>query len=499
MKDLYCSYYTNSSDITEYMVNRLGIQENDIILEPSVGEGVFVDKILEKCSNVEIVALDINHHIIPNLKDKYKKVNNIHIRCTDTLLDEELDLVALNEGYYDKVIGNPPYGAWQDYEKRLKLKKKYDGQYVKETYTLFLLRSISLLKYGGRLSFIIPDTFLFLNMHEKLRHLLLTQTKIEEILVFPSKFFPKVSFGYSNLSIITLTKCHNYEALDHKIRVVKGFKSTEELNPLLEEIYPESIQIHYLQQKDVLNNEKSRFILAEEQLKNLLKSETKRLGDVADIVTGFYSGDNKRFVRAKDTNVKGAKNYQIVDESKVYDSNSLEGISFVEDGYIPYVKSSSGYRYKRNEDEWYIKWDASTVDFYVKNKKSRFQNSKFYFRTGIAIPMVKSREIKATIMENRVFDQSIVGIFPKEEQKMYYILALMNSDIINKLIHTINPTANNSSNYIKQVPYKEPDISDLRVIDDLVKQIMLLDPYKNQKQVEELHFLINEKINEVYS
>ena len=163
------------------------------------------------------------------------------------------------------------------------------------------------------------------------------------------------------------------------------------------------------------------------------------------------------------------------------------------------MKSSSGYRYKRNEDEWYIKWDASTVDFYVKNKKSRFQNSKFYFRTGIAIPMVKSREIKATIMENRVFDQSIVGIFPKEEQKMYYILALMNSDIINKLIHTINPTANNSSNYIKQVPYKEPDISDLRVIDDLVKQIMLLDPYKNQKQVEELHFLINEKINEVYS
>lgn len=59
-------------------------------------------------------------------------------------------------------------------------------------------------------------------------------------------------------------------------------------------------------------------------------------------------------------------------------------------------------------------------------------------------------------MRDRVFDQSIVGIFPKESSKLYYILALMNSDAINNLIHAINPSANNSANYIKQLPYIEP-------------------------------------------
>ena len=46
MKDTLCSYYTNSDEITSYMVNRLGISNNDVILEPSAGEGIFIDELL---------------------------------------------------------------------------------------------------------------------------------------------------------------------------------------------------------------------------------------------------------------------------------------------------------------------------------------------------------------------------------------------------------------------------------------------------------------------
>ena len=42
MKDLYCSYYTESDEITSYMISKLNIKDNDIILEPSAGEGYFV-------------------------------------------------------------------------------------------------------------------------------------------------------------------------------------------------------------------------------------------------------------------------------------------------------------------------------------------------------------------------------------------------------------------------------------------------------------------------
>ena len=33
MKDIFCSYYTDSEDITSYMISKLNIENNDIILE----------------------------------------------------------------------------------------------------------------------------------------------------------------------------------------------------------------------------------------------------------------------------------------------------------------------------------------------------------------------------------------------------------------------------------------------------------------------------------
>ena len=211
MRDTLCSYYTNSSDIISYMLHRLDVKNGDVVLEPSAGEGVFIDELLNTKSVLHIDALDIDQTAISILKGKYKDNPAVSVRETDTLFDEQLDLFETSSlllkktdtlidsqldffgtigGHYDKIVGNPPYGAWQDYDKRELLKRKYPGQYVKETYSLFLLRCISVLKIGGKLSFIIPDTYMFLNLHTKLRELLLTATKIQEIITFPSSFFP---------------------------------------------------------------------------------------------------------------------------------------------------------------------------------------------------------------------------------------------------------------------------------------------------------------------
>lgn len=162
---------------------------------------MFIRKILTSCPDVHIDALDINPEAVKELQDQFSvQSKNVVVRETDTLFDVQLDSICV-DGYYDKIIGNPPYGAWQSPEKRQALKNKYTGYYVKETYTLFLLRCLTALKKGGRLSFIVPDTFMFLNMHEKLRKTLLRESIIEQILIFPSKFFPGISFGYSKTVI----------------------------------------------------------------------------------------------------------------------------------------------------------------------------------------------------------------------------------------------------------------------------------------------------------
>ncbi len=523
MKDALCAYYTNSEDITSYMASKLSIKEGDTILEPSVGEGIFIDEILKNTKTFRIDALDINSNAIDILKQKYKDNPCITVRETDTLLDETLDYYSSGApqlwikqadtlldvqldcfgsigGHYDKVIGNPPYGAWQDYEKRNLLKKKYGGHYVKETYSLFLLRCISVLKQQGRLSFIIPDTYLFLNMHKSLRRLLLTKTKIDEILIFPSRFFPGVSFGYSNLSIITLERTDMESALNNTVRVIKGFKDSSEFRYLinLDSDLPSHLKVFNLNQRSIWENEDSRFILAEEDTSQMLRSSSMTLGDVADVVTGFYTGDNLRFIKALDKTVKGAKKYDIIAEHEIFETSSLEGIAEVDIAYIPYIKSASKRRYVREKDEWFVRWDKETIAFYNNNKKSRFQNSSFYFKTGIGIPMVKASTVRAFLMENRVFDQAIVGIFPHNPEKTNYLLALMNSDAINTLIHTINPTANNSANYVKQLPYLEPDEITMQKINALVEEAKRA-AADNEKEFNALHEQLNTLISEIYS
>lgn len=504
MKDQFCSFYTNSEDITFYMSARLGINDGDIILEPSAGEGIFIDEILQTMKKVHIDALDINDDAISVLQKKYDDnpdvdvrktdtlfdsqldkydVSQLWLKQTDTLLDEQLDFFTSTGGHYTGVIGNPPYGAWQDYDRRDQLKKKYVGQYVKETYSLFLLRCISVLKVKGRLSFIIPDTFLYVNMHTKLRELLLTKTKIEEIIIFPSKFFPGISFGYSNLCIITLERSDNQGAIDNSVNVYRGFKKSDEFRKLISnENLPDYIEQFKLKQSDILSNPQHRFIFADSKIVSLLKESAFTLGDVADVVTGFYTGNNTKFIKVSSSDVKGAKNYTVVDSDMIVDNNSTDGEGSIKEAYIPFIKSASENRYVRNREDWFVRWDSDTVSFYKKDKKARFQNSDYYFKTGIGIPMVKSSVIKAFLMQNKVFDQSIVGIFPKDKTKLNYILALMNSDIINQIIHIINPTANNSANYIKLIPYIEPSAELLAKIDDLVERIFEL--YKNHEIIE---------------
>lgn len=99
---------------------------------------------------------------------------------------------------------------------------------------------------------------------------------------------------------------------------------------------------------------------------------------VADVVTGFYSGNNKEFICAKSKEIKGVKNYRTVDCDKIYDCYDLTGIKNVAEGYVAYVKGSSDTRYIRKEDEWYVRWDKETVDFYIKDKNIRYESGNGY-------------------------------------------------------------------------------------------------------------------------
>lgn len=427
-KEELCSFYTESEAIQFLMASLLQAGPEDSVLEPCAGEGALVKAVMAYSQPKSFTLIELDSAACENLKEKF----SFPLFEADTLLGE---LPPTIENSFDKVIGNPPFGAFQSRERRAALKKRFPGHYVKETYSLFLLRSLELLKEGGRLVFIIPDTFLYLVRHSHLREKLLEGTTIEKIILFPSRFFKSVKFAYSGLCIISLRKGR---IQDSQIEVHFNLGSDAELFKIAR--HEEGDRSTRQWKQSELSARTMCFLTTSPSL----LEKGVPLGEICSIVTGLYTGDNTRFV------TKAGK---------------------PEEGTIPFFKGAKAGRYDYGEHRYFVRWDKEALNYYKTNKKARFQNASFYFHEGIGVPMVKSTRLKAFFMEGFVFDQSVVGIFPKNPFLLDYLLAFLNSSVADTLIRSINPTANNSANYLKRLPVIFPDEAEIETISEWCRML----------------------------
>lgn len=454
-RDARQAHYTTSAEIVDFMVARLDCQTEDCVWEPCGGTGDLVEGVLRACPRTTIHVSEIDRGSADALKLKYRSFSNITVFCEDAL---QVGNDPLFSGYrrFTRIIANPPYGAWQSLDRRAELKRKFPGLYVRDTYGVFLAHCLNLLEPNGRLVFIIPDTFLWLNRHEPLRRKLFTESTIKEIALFPSHFFPNVSFGYSGLSIVTLVKAIPRHGTS--IRVIDKILNVGVLNQLSQNrFYSNQCVLTETMQDEILSNAHSIVPRAESGNSIVLKSKPfQALGEIADLKTGFYSGNDRNWLRRANSSVPRSKAYRDVqsDQIAVFENGCtppLEGIDGVQH-YIPILRGGASPFIKLTK--WYVDWSTQAVREYRRPGKNaaRFQNSKFYFRHGIGIPMVASSRLTAALLNNRLFDQSIVGLFPYDRQLSLFLLGFLNTQLATVLLRRINGTANNSANYLKRLP-----------------------------------------------
>lgn len=463
----YQSYYTKCEPIINYMVGKLNLRDKDTVFEPCGGDGVFVDKILSVNDALSISIFELNPDAVYELNSKYGYRSNVKVRQTDTLLTPEILTRKLK---FSKIIGNPPYGALVSNDVRKRLSHVYSGIYTKESYTLFLYACIQSLDNHGRLSFIIPDTFLTLHRHKQIRQFILQTTKIDEILLFPSSFFPGVNFGYANLCIITLERDYDMERnRKNKFQIRKGYDHVEQIGD-------EYVPYRVYTQDEILNNIDSSFLISgSQEICGLINDPyNMKIGDVAYCVTGFYSGNDRCYLHPATMELKNAKKYAVASEDKIYygalsQSEKVNGIPNNR-CLVPIIKGGGKRFYKPNE--WFMDWSSKAISEYKKSRKCRFQNSDFYFKQGVAIPMIRSTHMTAALIENRLFDQSVVGVFPKDPKWLLFLLGFFNTDVCTKIISALNSSTNNSANYIKQIPFIIPNEQQLSEVNSHVNDIV---------------------------
>jgi hypothetical protein len=202
-------FYT-PKNISSNAVNELA-KKGDAVLDPCCGSGSFlIEALLKKIKDKEpnplknIYGCDLDgtavHICRINLlmiaKDEY--VCELHIWNKDgikTLLTKDF---AVFPAKFQFIVTNPPWGA--DFE----LSACEMGQvkkYASDSFSIFLALAIDRLADGGRLSYLLPESFVDVGQHAAVRKKLLSETsniKIDHL----GKVFKGLLTNVVNVSLI---------------------------------------------------------------------------------------------------------------------------------------------------------------------------------------------------------------------------------------------------------------------------------------------------------
>jgi adenine-specific DNA-methyltransferase len=189
------SYYTPFY-LAEFISNRVLTYFEDTqplnILEPSVGDGVFINAIQKnqsfKKSLIEIVALDINGQELLKAKNNWGEETSSFIKI------DFLDYCPQKK--FSLIIGNPPYIRKNRLDalqlnkcKAIHSSESLSIASVKNIWTSFVVKSSSLLKDNGMLAFILPLELLQVKFTEEIRDFLQTKFQRLEIFTFNDLMF----------------------------------------------------------------------------------------------------------------------------------------------------------------------------------------------------------------------------------------------------------------------------------------------------------------------
>ncbi len=88
-------------------------------------------------------------------------------------------------GFFDVIATNPPWGAY----KNSSIPKQFEGILQSgETFSMFILKSLQLLKQNGELSFILPESILKIKTHADIRAYILKNNSIIRIIELGRQF-----------------------------------------------------------------------------------------------------------------------------------------------------------------------------------------------------------------------------------------------------------------------------------------------------------------------
>lgn len=198
-KKLRGAYYT-PLQLANAMVSLFAPENIHSVLEPSCGDGVFLDslELLGYMNRIDSVdAIEIEPYESLKVQKKYCKYQNVNVLNED-FFEFYLRMIRVNK-QYDLILGNPPYIRYQYLtETQRELQSNILASYgmkankLINAWVAFLVASVQLLSENGKIAFVIPAEILQVAYAEDLRLFLSEHLSKITLITFEQLVFPDI-------------------------------------------------------------------------------------------------------------------------------------------------------------------------------------------------------------------------------------------------------------------------------------------------------------------
>ena len=287
-------YYTPKK-ISDLIVDYIKLYKPKEILEPSSGDGIFVDSIREKLTyKPRIDCFEIYKKEIIKIKKKFPLDKKIKLHNLD-FLNWYLKNISKKISY-DAILGNPPFIRYQylDEKTQIIIQQIFDNfnlNFTKHTniWVCFVVISIFLLRKGGVLGMVIPSELINVMHSSELRKLLVTHMKNIKIIEPYEKLFDALQGTIILLAEKKRVNSFSSTIYLSKIKNINNKKSKDYFGK------HDRVRI-----EAGVDRKWTKFFLEADQLELLQKISKSNLiykfNDIADADVGIVTGCNKFFL-----------------------------------------------------------------------------------------------------------------------------------------------------------------------------------------------------------
>ena len=344
---------------------------------------------------------------------------------------------------YEVCVTNPPYMGNKSMNNKLKvyLEKEYPDVKT-EIYAVFICKCKKYTDDFKYTAMITQHSWMFLSFFEKLREEILKTASISTMAHLGARAFEEISGevvqstsfvlqNYNNLNYKgVFSRLISFGSCDMKEKNLKRFLYQSKSRDF--QRIPSSIIAYW----------------ASEKIFECF-SKNENLGSIAKPRQGVKTLDNDRFLKLW---------FEVIEKKIKYNAESIEESKISKAKWFPYNKGGS-YRKWYGNNEYVVNWEndgkeMKTFAIQKYNSVTRtITNIPFFFKDGITWSAISSGSISMRNFEKGfIFDSKGSSMFFNSDNDKNYILALMNSNVVNELMKILSPTLDFNVGPISNIP-----------------------------------------------